>query len=372
MSQPSSSNMGPVPVTVGTKNTNIDPRSDVQIAHNRTFSKQAGPLYSLPTDAKEYNRLDYQHEMFRLLLDDSLYPNPDVVNKALSAEANPTPRILDLGTGSGAWALEMARKFPHANVLACDIVLREHPEESVPSNCRFEFLDVNKDMGRIHETFDVVHWRLVEPVTVDSDQLFYDVARILRPGGIFIAIAGNPRLLDKTDTVIPLQREGDPKCVKTYSHFQHLIKRVFDYQFAEGPPRVIHGLWNQVLGGNTNFKDFKAQEFFIPTGPWEEGITDKRRRLADIMNGNILRAIPSLAAGVRMHGKCPLDEIKRLEDGSLKEFRELPPSAHAYTKWVFATVVRTDSAWEARPQPWKLPEWFGPADHIIPPLPENL
>ncbi|KAG8915494.1 hypothetical protein FRC00_003833 [Tulasnella sp. 408] len=230
MSQPSSSNTGPVPATVATENTNIDPRSDVQIAHNRTFSKQAGPLYSLPTDAEEYNRLDYQHEMFRLLLDDSLYPNPDVVNKALSAEANPTPSILDLGTGSGAW----------------------------------------------------------------------------------------------------------------------------------------------VLGGNPNFQDFKVQEFFIATGPWEEGITDKRRRLADIMNGNILRAIPSLAAGVRMHGKCPLDEIKRLEEGSLKEFCELPPSAHAYTKWVFATAVRTDSAWEARTQPWKLPAWFGSADHIIPPLPENL
>ncbi|KAG9021481.1 hypothetical protein FS837_007226 [Tulasnella sp. UAMH 9824] len=214
MSLPSSSNTEPVPVRVDTKHTNIDPRSDVQIVDDRAFSKQAGPLYSLPTDAKEYNRLDYQHEMFRHLLDDSLYPNPEVVDKALSAEENPTPSIVDLGTGSGAWAIEMARKFPHAKVLACDIVLREHPEGSVPDNCRFEFLDVNKDMGKIQETFDVVHWRLVEPVTVDSDQFFYDVARILRPGGVFIAIAGNPRLLDKTDTVIPLKREGDPQCVK--------------------------------------------------------------------------------------------------------------------------------------------------------------
>lgn len=103
MSQPSSSNAGPVPVPVDTEHTNIDPRSDVQIAHNRTFSKQAGALYSLPTDGREYSRLDYQHEMFRLLLDDSLYPNPEVVDKALSPETNPTPSILDLGTGSGAW-----------------------------------------------------------------------------------------------------------------------------------------------------------------------------------------------------------------------------------------------------------------------------
>lgn len=89
------------------------------------------------------------------------------------------------------------------------------------------------------------------------------------------------------------------------------------------------------------------------------------------MNENSLRVVPSLAAGLRMHGNLPLDEINRLEEGALKEFRELPPSARAYTKWVFATAVRTDSAWEARTQPWKLPEWFGPANHIIPSLPED-
>ncbi|KAG8898812.1 hypothetical protein FRC00_002298 [Tulasnella sp. 408] len=101
------------------------------------------------------------------------------------------------------------------------------------------------------------------------------------------------------------------------------------------------------------------------------GITEKRRKLAEAMNENSLRVVPSLAAGLRMHGNLPLDEINRLEEGSLKEFRELPPSVHAYTKWVFATAVRTDSAWEARTQPWKLPEWFGPANHIIPPLTED-
>lgn len=103
MSQPTSSATGPVPVRVDTKHANLDPRSDVQTSDDRTFSKQAGSLYSLPTDAKEHNRLDYQHEMIRLLLDDSIYPNPDVVNKALSVEANPTPNIIDIGTGSGIW-----------------------------------------------------------------------------------------------------------------------------------------------------------------------------------------------------------------------------------------------------------------------------
>ncbi|KAG8911011.1 hypothetical protein FRC01_005981, partial [Tulasnella sp. 417] len=336
----STSVVGPVPVAVDTKHTNIDPRSDVQIANDRTFSKQAGSLYSLPTDRKEHNRLDFQHEIMRLLLDDSIYPNPDVVDNALTAEANPTPNIVDLGTGSGVWAMEMARKFPHSKVLACDIVLPEYPKESIPSNCCFEFLNINKDMEKLQPIFDVVHWRLVEPATVDSDLFFYDVARILRPGGIFIAVAGNP----------------------------HLMKKVNDYQFAEGPPRLLHGHWDEVLGKNANFKDFKVQEFLLPSGPWEEGMTYKRREIAEMMNENYLRVVRGLTAGLRVHGKVTLDEIDKLEAGSLKEFRELPPGVHAYTKWVFATAVRTDLAWSARTQPWKIPGWFGPADYIIPPF----
>ncbi|KAG8911012.1 hypothetical protein FRC01_005982 [Tulasnella sp. 417] len=224
MSQRNPPSTGSVPVQVDTKLVNIDPRSDVEIADGRAYSKLAGSLYALPTDAYEHNRMDYQHKFLRLLLDDSIYPNPDVVDKALSAEANPTPNIVDLGTGSGIWAIEMAKKFPYANVLGSDVVLPGHPEESVPGNCRFEFLDVNKDMGKLQEIYDVVHWRLVESATVDTDQFFYDVARVLRPGGVLIAVAGDPRLLDETGTVIPLKREGDPQYVKTtptvYPRFQ--------------------------------------------------------------------------------------------------------------------------------------------------------
>ncbi|KAG8910988.1 hypothetical protein FRC01_005998 [Tulasnella sp. 417] len=260
----------------------------------------------------------------------------------------------------------MAKKFPHANVLGSDVVLPGHPEESVPSNCHFEFLDVNKDMGKLQEIYDVVHWRLVESSTVDADQFFYDVARVLRPGGVFIAVAGDPRLLDETGTVVPLKREGDPQ----YSHFQHLLKRLADHQFAEGPPRLLHGLWDQMYGSNPNFKDFRLQEFLLPTGPWEEGMS-QRREIAEMMAENMLRIVRSWADSVRSHGKYPREEINRLEEGALQEFRDFPPGVRAYQKWIFATAVRTDSAWSARTQPWKLPEWFSTADHIIPSLPED-
>ncbi|KAG8943075.1 hypothetical protein FRC04_003221 [Tulasnella sp. 424] len=362
--------------------TGIDPRSDVQVFENRTFPKQwqEAPMYSLPTDAKEHNRLDYQHEMIKHLLGDSIYPNPDVVKNALSLDADSTPNIVDIGTGSGVWAIEMAEQFPHANVLGCDIVLPNHPSDAVPSNCRFEFLDVNKDMNKLQPIFNVVHWRLVEPATSDSDHFFYDVARILRPGGVLIAIAANPRLVDETGAVIPLKPQGDPECVENPSKRRQVLIvspitdiAIFNISTRESMTTYLpkaHPGWFIPSGirSNPNFKELKVQEFLIPTGPWETELTDERRKLAEMMNENSLRAIRSRAVGLRSQGKWPLDEINALEEGSLKEYRELPPCMHAYSKWVFATAVRTDAPWSARTKPWEIPEGFGPEDHIIPPL----
>lgn len=85
----------------------------------------------------------------------------------------------------------MAKHFPQANVLGVDIVLPDVPESRRPSNCHFKLADVNKDMDTFEPIFDVVHWRLVETSTVDTDLFFYEAARILRPGGILIAVGAN-------------------------------------------------------------------------------------------------------------------------------------------------------------------------------------
>lgn len=55
------------------------------------------PAYPYPNDEQELDRLDLQHHMFLLVNDHRLYFSP---------LRNPK-RILDIGTGSGIWPIEM-------------------------------------------------------------------------------------------------------------------------------------------------------------------------------------------------------------------------------------------------------------------------
>ena len=67
--------------------------------------RKAGIPYIVPWDIEEHNRLDFQHFMLRYAL------------RGNYAAPIGTPQsILDVGSGTGRWAIEMANLYPRAKV----------------------------------------------------------------------------------------------------------------------------------------------------------------------------------------------------------------------------------------------------------------
>lgn len=65
----------------------------------------------MPNDESELDRLDLSHQMFKITMGDKLYLAP--IGKP--------GKILDIGTGTGIWAIEMGDDFPDSEILGTDL-----------------------------------------------------------------------------------------------------------------------------------------------------------------------------------------------------------------------------------------------------------
>jgi ubiquinone/menaquinone biosynthesis C-methylase UbiE len=91
--------------------------------------------------------------------------------------------ILDIGTGSGIWLMEMAIEFPNSELIGIDIVYQA-PMDVLPPNCTFLIMDVLLGLRFLDNTIDYIHHRHLSCIPSSYWQTYLDDCfRILSPGG---------------------------------------------------------------------------------------------------------------------------------------------------------------------------------------------
>ena len=115
---------------------------------NRRYHGIDGNRYPLPNDTEEVIRLDKLHYMFRCI-------NRRNVLAPISPNAT---GILDVGTGSGRWVVEVAQEYPKAIVTGMDLS-PANPLYEITENVDFIVGDLTEGLQFDDGSLDLVHSR---------------------------------------------------------------------------------------------------------------------------------------------------------------------------------------------------------------------
>ncbi|KAF4460651.1 demethylmenaquinone methyltransferase [Fusarium albosuccineum] len=161
--------------------------------NGRTYHSERGnAAYWGSNDEPQSEAMDIAHHMWTLALDGELHQAPlkDDIQKAL-----------DIGCGTGIWAIDFADKFPGCEVIGTDVSPIQPPW--VPPNLKFEIEDCNQEWTFSPESFDYIHIRYLIGCIPDWTELFKQAYKALKPGGIIESFEVSPTIESDDDTVTP-------------------------------------------------------------------------------------------------------------------------------------------------------------------------
>ncbi|KAI8291168.1 Secondary metabolism regulator LAE1 [Colletotrichum sp. SAR 10_98] len=261
--------------------------------------------YAWPNDAEENERLDMQNEICFLTFHNKLGFAPPCDPDAKVG------RVLDLGTGTGLWAIEYADEHPDAEVLGVD--LSPIQPRDVPPNLKFEVDDVEEDW-LYSQKFDYIHLRFLNGSIADWKKLFKKAYDFTKPGGYF-ELQDNDFLFASDDGTLSPE--------KPLAKFSSLVREAcvkFGRQFIDVP--LMEDMMKEV-----GFQDVALQRFKWPSNPWPKD--PHYKKIGEWNYHNFVAAAEALAMGplTRAHGYTKEDVDVFLIDVR-KNMRD--PRIHSY------------------------------------------
>ena len=207
----------------------------------------------MPNDDTELTRLNVVHQIYLILLEGRLTtaPLPD-----------PSPRILDIGTGPGDWAIEMSAEYPNATIIASDVGVFDSGlgHMSLP-NIDFQLADA-QTQWTYHEPFDLIHLRGLSGAFTDWPLIYQQAYAHLKPGGYIEVADADPA----GDTVF-----ASPETSPHLFAYAAALRQTGD---DSGYPRDLQHLRTEALAA-AGFEGIQAIERTFPIGLWPEDNDEK-------------------------------------------------------------------------------------------------
>ncbi|CAI4216027.1 unnamed protein product [Parascedosporium putredinis] len=141
--------------------------------NGRTYQSGHGDgEYWAANDEKANEALDIIHHVLLLSLDGKLHKAP---------LSNDIQKVVDIGTGTGVWAIDFADEYPDTEVIGTD--LSPIQPTWVPPNCLFQIDDCTQPWTFEPNSIDYVHIRWLFGSIKDWEGLFTEAYKALKPGG---------------------------------------------------------------------------------------------------------------------------------------------------------------------------------------------
>lgn len=150
---------------------------DYPVHFDRRYHKFKEGSYPFPNDKQEQHRMEFQHLCLRAAHNNQLFFAP----------INNPRKVLDVGTGTGIWAIDLADSdlAPGAKIIGVD--LSPIQPELVPENVVFEIQDItDADWDRPLASFDFIHSRCLMGSLEDFPQYIRNAKKYLQPGSGWI------------------------------------------------------------------------------------------------------------------------------------------------------------------------------------------
>ncbi|KAM5343496.1 hypothetical protein ACJ41O_012033 [Fusarium nematophilum] len=214
--------------------------------NGRTYHRYKDGKYNLPNDDLECERLDLQHNLFIITLGQRLGMAPP------NDPDSKVQRVLDVGTGTGIWAIDFADEHPDAKVVGVD--LSPIQPGFVPPNVEF-FIDDIEEQWSFSEPFDYVHSRMMTFSIKSWPDYVRNVYQNLKPGGYVELLEID--LFAKSDDSTLEEDAPLSKCIKLLDEASTKIGRPFQDNKK-----------NKDILRDAGFVDIVETTFKWPTNSW--------------------------------------------------------------------------------------------------------